>query len=204
MNLMFERASRQGKPLPSFAGTSSHEVRLTLEGTVRSPAFVRFMERLGEETLRSFATADFLALDCLRRERPLPEHLKVRLPGLIAVGAVESIGRGKGTRHLLSQRFYAALGTKGVYTRVRGLDRETNKALLERHLLGQGGAGSPLSELRHVLPSESENGIQRLLDELRSEGRVILRGQRRRARWVIAASKATARRPDGKDEPEHA
>jgi ATP-dependent DNA helicase RecG len=190
MNLMVENAIRQGKPLPSFAGTSTHEVRLTLEGMVRSPAFVRFMERLGEETLQSFSTYDFLALDCLHREQELPDYLKARLPGLITAGAVESIGRGKGIRYLLSQRLYAALGAKGVYTRKRGLDRETNKALLERHLRSQGAAGSPLSELRQVLPSESESGVQRLLDELRNEGRVALRGQKRWARWVIAASKA--------------
>ena len=194
MNLMFESAIRQGKPLPSFAGTSDHEVRLTLEGMVRSPAFVRFMERLGEETLRSFSTYDFLALDCLHQEQPLADHLKARIPGLIAAGAVESVGRGKGTRYLLSQRFYAALEAKGVYTRKRGLDRETNKALLEQHLRGQGEHGSPLSELRQVLPSESERGVQRLLDELREEGRIALHGQRRWARWVIAAAK-TQREP---------
>ena len=199
MNLMFERAIRQGKPLPSFSGTSAHEVRLTLDGTVRSPAFVRFMERLGEQKLRSFSTDDFLALDSLHREQPLTERLKARLAGLIVAGAVESIGRGKGTRYLLSQGLYAALGAKGVYTRKRGLDRETNKALLESHLRGQGEAGSPLAELRQVLPSESEGGIQRLLSELRSEGRATLRGKRRWARWTIPAAKAQDRNePDPK------
>jgi ATP-dependent DNA helicase RecG len=188
MNLMFERAIRQGKPLPSFSGTSAHEVRLTLEGTVKSPAFVRFIERLGDETLRSFSTDDFLALDSIEREQPLTERLKTRLVGLIVAGAVESIGRGKGTRYLLSRGLYAALGAKGVYTRKRGLDHETNKALLEAHLRGQGEAGSPLSELRQVLPSESEGAIQRLLNELRSEGRVVLRGQRRWARWTMPNS----------------
>jgi ATP-dependent DNA helicase RecG len=38
MNLMFETAIRQGKALPSFAGTAAHEVRLTLDGKVSSPA----------------------------------------------------------------------------------------------------------------------------------------------------------------------
>ena len=100
MNMMFESAIRQGKSLPSFAGTSDHEVRLTLHGTVASPAFVRFFERLGEEKLRSFSTYDFLVLDHLRREQGLPDHLKACLPGLIAAGAVESIGRGRGTRYI--------------------------------------------------------------------------------------------------------
>ncbi len=189
MNLIFESAIRQGKPLPSFAGTSAYEVRLTLEGMVKSTAFVRFMERLGEETLRSFSTYDFLTLDYLHREQPLPEHLKARIPGLIEAGAIESVGRGKGTRYLLSQRFYAAMGAKGVYTRKKGLDHGTNKALLEQHLRGQGNIGAPLAELRQVLPAESERAIQSLLLEMRDEGRVVLQGKRRWARWVIALSK---------------
>jgi ATP-dependent DNA helicase RecG len=189
MNLIFESAIRQGKPLPSFAGTSAHEVRLVLEGMVKSTAFVRFMERLGEETLKSFSTYDFLALDCLHREQSLSESLTARLPGLVEVGAVESIGRGKGTRYLLSRRFYAALGAKGVYTRKKGLDYETNKALLEKHLRSQGEAGAPLAELRQVLPAESESAIQRFLNELRDEGRILLKGNRRWARWFISTLK---------------
>lgn len=183
MNLIFESAIRQGKPLPSFSGTSLHEVCLILEGTVKSPAFVRFIERLGDQTLRSFSTYDFLTLDYLHREQALSDYLKARLPGLVEAGAVESVGRGKGTRYLLCQRLYSELGAKGVYTRKKGLDRETNKALLEKHLRSQGTEGSPLSELRQVLPSESERSVQRLLSELREEGRADLQGKRRWARW---------------------
>jgi len=162
-----------------------------MEGMVKSTAFVRFMERLGDETLRSFSTYDFLALDYLHREQPLPEHLKARLPSLIGVGAIESMGRGKGTSYLLSRRFYAALGAKGVYTRKKGLDHDTNKALLEKHLCSQGETGAPLAELRQVLPAESERAVQRLLDELRDEGKIALQGQRRWARWFIKPLKPT-------------
>ncbi|HRM00736.1 MAG TPA: ATP-binding protein [Acidovorax sp.] len=186
LNLMMESAVRQGKPLPSFAGTAAHEVRLTLEGGVRNPAFVRFMERLGEETLRSFSTMDYLALECLEQGKPLPIALKERLPGLVAAGAAEAIGRGKGTRYILSEALYASLGAKGTYTRQRGLDRETNKTLLLTHLVKQGGQGAPLAELRQVLPALPESAVRDLLRELRDEGKLALQGQRRWARWVIA------------------
>jgi len=176
MNLMFETAIRQGKPLPSFAGTAAHETRLTLEGGVESPAFVRYMERLGEKILGAFSTNDFLALDYIHREISLPEHLKARVPGLVAVGAIESIGRGRGSRYLLSQALYAAIGQRGVGTRKRGLDNETKKALLEKHLRNQGEAGAPLSELQQVLPADSRQAVQRLLNELRLEKRIELRG----------------------------
>ena len=183
MNLMFENAIRQGKSLPSFAGTSNHEVRITLEGLVKSPAFVRFLERLGEEKLRSFSTYDFLALDALHREQPLTEPLRLRLPGLVEAGAVESVGHGRGTRYLISQRLYAELGAKGVYTRKRGLDRETNKALLHKHIQDNREVGSKMEELKQVLPSHNRSQIQVLLRELVAETAVHAKGATRAARW---------------------
>jgi len=183
MNLMFESAIRQGKPLPSFAGTSAHEVRLTLHGTLASPAFVRFIERLGEERLKSFSTYDFLVLDFLGREEPLPEHLHQFLPGLIAAGAVESYGRGRGVRYMLARGLYAALGRKGTYTRRRGLDRETNKALLLRHIQESASIGARMEEFLQVLPALNRSQIQVLLRELRVAGKIRVDGVRRNARW---------------------
>jgi predicted HTH transcriptional regulator len=46
------------------------------------------------------------------------------------------------------------------------------------------------AELRQVLPTLSESAVQRLLDELRSEGRVDLTGSRRWARWRASKTKA--------------
>ena len=172
--------------MPSFDGTSEHQVSVILQGVVKSPAFVRFLERLGQETVKSFSTDDFLTLDAVHRDAPLIDRHRDRLPGLIQVGALETIGRGRGTRYLLSKRFYAALGQRAAYTRRRGLDRETNKALLLQHLSGQAEVGAALSELRQVLPSESEGAVQALLNELRQEGKVVLRGSRRWARWFAA------------------
>ena len=188
LNLMTESAVRQGKPLPSFAGTAAHEVRLTLEGGVRNPAFVRFMERLGNDRLSGFSTLDYLALERLEQGRPLSLDLQDRLPRLAEVGAVEVIGRGKNAKYILAAALYASLGSKGVYTRKRGLDHDTNKALLLKHLRDQNGEGAPLSELRQVLPSLPERGVQLLLDELRSEGLIRVHGQRRWARWHLTDS----------------
>ncbi len=187
VNLMFESAIRQGKALPGFAGTSAHDVRLTLDGAVASPAFVRFIERLGEEKLKSFTTYDFLALDYLRREKSMPEHLKACLPGLISAGAVESIGRGRGTRYILARGLYAALGGKGVYTRTKGLDRGTNKALLLKHIQDNAASGAQMEEFRQVLPALSRSQIQVLLRELRREGAIHSIGVTKAARWYPGA-----------------
>ena len=184
MNLMFERAIRQGKPLPDFTGTSGHEVRLCLNGLIGDPAFVRFMARLGEETLRGFSTHDFLVLDCLHRDLPLNDALRARLPRLVEMGAVESNGgRGKGARYLLARRLYEAMDAKGVYTRKKGLDRDTNKALLVRHIDRNKVAGARMAEFQQVLPSLSRSEIQVLVRELAADQAIHKQGVTRAARW---------------------
>ena len=190
MNLMFERTIRQGKEPPSFAGTAAHEVRLTLEGHLRHPAFVRFLERLSADTVNSFSTYDFMTLDDLHRDVPLPASLKDRLPGLIAAGAVEMVGRGKVARYLLSRALYGAVGAKGVHTRKKGMDHETKKALLMQHLKIQAAEGAPMAELRQVLPADSDDSVLRMLKKMQAAGLVTLRGQRRAARWFTAANAA--------------
>lgn len=110
------------------------------------------------------------------------------MPGLVAAGAVETLGRGKGTHYILSEALYAVLGAKGTHTRRKGLDHETNKALLLKHLARQGSEGAPLAELRQVLPALPASAVQALLAELRAEGRAALEGQRRWARWRMAGT----------------
>jgi ATP-dependent DNA helicase RecG len=184
MNLMFERAIMQSKPLPDFTGTAAHEVRLTLQGTVQNPAFVRFLEKVGQERLASFSTHDFLILDLLQRELPVPDALKPRLAHLKEHGIIESVGRGRGTRYLLSRRFHVETGQKGAYTRRRGLDRESNKALLLKHILDSGESGAPFGELQEVLPAMSRRQVQWMLSELNQEKRIRLRGSGRWSRWT--------------------
>ena len=187
MNLMFERAIMQSKPLPDFTGTAAHEVRLALPGTVGNPAFVRFLEKVGAERLASFSTSDFLALDLLQRELPVPEALKSRLAHLKEHGVVETVGRGRGTRYLLSRRFHAETGQKGVYTRKRGLDRESNKALLLKHIQDNAATGTKLDELCQVLPALSVFQVQTLVRDLKRRGFVLNQGVTNAARWFPAA-----------------
>lgn len=186
---MYRECIRQGKSLPDFSRTDAHFVWLTLHGEIQDPNFLRFLEKVGQERVATFTTQDFLVLDLVHREQSIPPDLRPQLAQLIEAGVVESVGRGRGTRYLLSRQFYQFIDRKGVYTRKRGLDRETNKALLLKHIVDNGPAGSPLSELRQVLPGLSESAIQRLLDELRVEKRIELRGKRRWARWFPVLAK---------------
>lgn len=185
-DFIYRECIRQSKPLPDFTRTSDTSVWVTLHGEIQDPEFLRFLESIGRERQASFTTEDFLVIDLLRREQPVPLAFTPRLGVLLEQGVIERMGRGRGVRHFLSRRFYRFLGKAGTYTRRRGLDRETNKTLLERHIKDSAPTGATLGELLQVLPSLSRNQVQTLLRELKRSGHVNVQGKTKAARWHVA------------------
>ena len=141
---------------------------------------MQFLEKIGRETLSSFTTKDFLLLDCLHKEKPVPQELADRIPRLAELGVIVRAGKGK---YVLSKRFYALVGKKGVYTRKKGLDRDTNKALLFKHIKGNEADGSRLQEMLQVLPSLTVDQVKTLLREMKKDEQIHVVGRTSNARW---------------------
>lgn len=136
--------------------------------------------QIGNERMESLATADFLVINALYHDMEVPEHLRSRLGYLAEMGIVEQISRG---RYVLARSLYSAVGQSGVHTRKVGLDRETNKELLLKHIRESGEAGAPFKELRQVLPSLTDRQIKLMLYELRDSGFIYSEGKTRAMRW---------------------
>ncbi len=183
INRMFEECIKESKPLPDFSGSDDYQVAVIFKGEVQNPNFLRFLEKVGKQKYSSFTTEDFMVLDLINREEKIPDHYKSRLPHLLEHGILEKVGRGRGIRYIIARGFYHFLGEKGTYTRKRGLDRETSKALLLKHIQDNRKEGSKLQELKQVLPAYSRNQIQSLLRTLERQGMVHHRGATRAALW---------------------
>ncbi len=185
VRLIFEECIREAKLPPDYSGVTEHGVTLTLWGEVLDDRFLRFLQQVEKETQSGFRTEDLIILDLVHRELPIPDAMKARVPELRATGVLETVGRGRGTRYILSRRFYDFAGARGAYTRRRGLDRETHKELLLKHLADRGTEGSALAELSQVLPELSQRQVQELLKALRDEGRAELNGHGAGAKWSL-------------------
>lgn len=152
---------------------------LTLHGKVEDPRFLTFLEKIGRERQVSFDATDFIILDLINRDQKLPDWARNRLPDLLKSGAIERIAR----KYILSKKFYEFVNKKGVYTRKRRLDRETNKQLLLKHIKDNAKTGSQFGELREVLPSLSRNQVQKLLAEMKKQLMITVVGKTSAARW---------------------
>ena len=182
MDLMYELCIRESKELPNFFGSDAYQVKLTLNGLILDKRLLTFIKRIGEERQELLSTDDFLVIYALFHDKPLTENLRLRLRRLVEIGIIEHTGRSK---YVLARGLYEAAGKSGVHTRLIGLDRETNKELLLKHIRTKGDKGAPLKELQQVLPGHSPRQIQLLLDELRSDGKVEPKGKGKGAAWHI-------------------
>jgi ATP-dependent DNA helicase RecG len=183
---MFKAALEEGKLPPDFGASTAENVSVVLSGVVQEEAFVAFLERMSAEKQWSFSVADLVVLDAVHRGLDIPDAVRGRLTTLLAMGAVERLDR---SRLVLSRSFYVLKGQAGEYTRRAGLDRETRKELLLKHIAGSGTDGAPFEELTQVLPQASRNELKVLLRELRGAGRAHTRGTTRAARWYIGGEK---------------
>jgi ATP-dependent DNA helicase RecG len=166
---------REAKPLPDFAGTDAYQVYLTLHGVVRDPNFLRFLEKVSRETQISFSVRDLLILDIIHNNQKMPEYLASRLPALLDAGIIEVSKRGRETQYIPAKKFYVLARKKGVYTRLIGLDREQNKALILRHLEHHGSG--TLEEFQQVLPALTQNQVRVLLQRLKETGDIVFEGR---------------------------
>jgi len=67
------------------------------------------------------------------------------------------------------------------YTRLKGLGRDANKALIEKHV--RENPGCKFWELRQVLPNLSKDQIKKIMQSLKGEGKIRVEGMKRAAAW---------------------
>jgi ATP-dependent DNA helicase RecG len=179
-DLMFREAIKSAKPAPSFEGSDSYTVHLTLNGQVRDAGLLGVLEKIQERVQTDIDLPDLRIVDAVYHNENVPSELVSRVGKLVEQGIVERAARG---RLVLARNLYAALGKRGVYTRRKGLTHEREKALLLQHIVENNAEGSPMRDLMEAMPALDRFAINALLDELRAEGKVHPRGQRRAARW---------------------
>lgn len=184
MNIIFETSIKEAKQLPDFTGTDNSFVSLTLNGLVIDKKMLSVINKIGNERLEGLSTSDFLTINALYYDRTLDVNMQGRLKHLTDIGIVEHIGRNK---YVLSRSLYGAAGKTGVHTRIVGLDRETNKELLLKHMRKNGEKGTPFKELQQVLPGHNRSQIQVLLRELRNENRVYCIGKTSASKWFAGS-----------------
>jgi ATP-dependent DNA helicase RecG len=183
MNRIFESCIRESKGFPDFNHSDAENFWITLHGQIQHEEFIRLLERIGSERLDSFTADDLLVIEAIYANRNIDDKLLENVNNLVEAGILEKTSKSKGFKFILARKFYESIGKQGVYTRKKGLDRDTQKALLLKHIVDNDSRGTPLEELRQILPNLSSRSVQTLVNALKRERKIYLEGKTKNARW---------------------
>jgi ATP-dependent DNA helicase RecG len=196
MNRIYESCIRESKDEPDFTHTDTDHFWITLRGAIRHPEFLRVLEKIGNELLVSFSTDDFVVIQAVFERRALSVRLAPIAERLHEEGVLEKVPSTKGHMWVLARKLYAAIGKKGEHTKRTGLDRDTHKALILKHIQTNEAEGSRLEEFRQILPFMDRGNVQVLLREMRDDGLIHHHGKTRAGRWYPGIHSADCRYSD--------
>lgn len=143
-----------------------------IHGDIKDIRFTEYVYRVAND-LQKLLNDEELSLLFELKDEPKKIESKT-LRKLKDIGIVEETSRG---RYMLAKKYYEYVGQKGTYTRRKGLDKETCKELIVKHITNNGRGD--MKEFLEVLPDIPRNTINSYLVELRNESRINLVGNPR-------------------------
>lgn len=181
MDIIFEVSIRQGKGLPDFSGTNDITVQVNISAKVKDAEFVKFLEKIINEKQVVFSFDEIYELEKLR-ERKVLSLLKHK-EKFLKIGVIEKVGKTSGTKYILSHQYYSYQERPGIYTRIKGFDRESKKELILEHIRREGRGRR--EDFLDVFPDFKSGDVANLLNELKTKGKIKHEGSRRAGYWVI-------------------
>lgn len=179
---IFELSIRQGKGLPNFVGTDGHTVQINIPAKVQDVEFVKFLEKVINEKQTVLSFDEIFELEKLR-ENKIMQDLRHK-EKFLKLGIIEKIGKTSGIKFILSHRYYFHEEKPGVYTRIKGFNRETKKKLILEHIRREGKGRR--EDFIDAFMDLKNSDISNLLYELKRDGKIIREGSKRTGYWVIA------------------
>ncbi|WP_313354164.1 RNA-binding domain-containing protein [Microbacterium sp.] len=197
INRVFEASLRAGRPEPDYTRSTSERVSVSVQLGGTDSDLVRFVVEHDDRAGRRFDLADLQVVRALKEDprlsaadiadviqRPLV-WTKSRLAMLLEEGLVEMRGDGRGRRYTLSAASYRRLASAAGYVRVRAFDVLQQRQMILNFVEANGSISrSEAADLSGATPEAA----RRMLLRMREEGALVLRGERRAARYYLPAN----------------
>ncbi len=178
---IFDKAIRDGKGMPDLSQSDSFVVRLSIPAQVKDKDFILYLERISNERQIHLSFEEIYELEKIRENKKIEkQEFKNKF---LQHGIIEPVGKGRGTKYILSRRYYEIIGQSGKHTRLRGLSRDQIKELILNHI--KEGKPCTVENLLVGFPECKPQDLSNILQELKRHGKIHFTGSRRRGMWRI-------------------
>jgi ATP-dependent DNA helicase RecG len=192
INRVFESQLAIGRPAPDYGRSTDAWVEARLRSGPADRELAGFVAESRQRGER-YSLQDLLVLHEVRQERRISsaqaaelfqvsqEEARAVLNELVERGLLEARGERKGRTYHLAAAVYRRLGQKAQYVRTRGFDDLQQEQMVLTFVDRHGSiTRADAAELCQLEPVQAS----RLLRRLRDEGKLLLSGARRAARYV--------------------
>ncbi len=180
---IFRKTIEESKPLPDYSKSDAYSVVLRLQSEIQDVQFLQFFDKIINEKQISFLIDDLLLLEQLRQGLQPSPQFQNNLHRLVENGVVEVYSRGRGTKYILTKKYYSYANQKGIYTRRRGLENVEKKELILKHLRNHQKGN--MAEFHQIFPNLTRYQIHTLLKSLKKEGQIKYIGPPKNGYWIL-------------------
>ena len=181
MDDIFKSTIEEGKGLPDLSKSDAFSVRLNIPAQVKDTKFILFLERVVKEKQIQLSFEEIYALEQVR-EKQVVNNTEYK-EKFLKLGIIEKVGRGRGTKYILSHRYYSHVGKVGVHTRITGIAREKQMELILKHL-GKNQKGF-MKDFQDIFTELKPMDISNRLRELRLAGKIVHEGPKKKGYWRL-------------------
>lgn len=191
INRVFESQLAIGRPAPDYGRSTGSWVQARLRSGPADRELAGFVAESRQQGER-YSLQDLLVLHEVRQERRITsaraaelfqvghDEARALLNGLVERGLLEARGETKGRTYHLAAAVYRSLGLPAQYVRTRGFDDLQQEQMVLTFVDKHGSINrGDVAELCQLGPTQAS----RLLRRLRDEGKLVLEGTRRGARY---------------------
>ena len=114
---------------------------------------------------------------------PKPEYKKK----FLELGIIEKVGRGRGSKYMLSHNYYESAKKAGIHTRITGLSREEKKSLILKHI--ERNKKGKFKDFSDAFQELKRSDMSNLLMELKKEEKIRHIGARKSGYWELSGNK---------------
>lgn len=172
---IFRQSIKDGKGLPDLNKTTKDMVRLSIPAQVKDKDFILYLERVTNEHQVLFSFEEIYELEKIREHQKI-EKLEFK-DKFIKLGIIEPIGKGRGTKYILSNRYYETIGQSGKHTRIKGFYRNQLKELILNHI--KDGKPSQRTDFMTGFSEYKPKDISNILQELKKEEKIVFIGNKK-------------------------
>lgn len=185
MDMIFDNTIREGKGLPDFVGTDNYSVFLNIPAEVKDENFILFLEKITNQKQIILSFEEIFELENIR-EKQEAQNLEFRKK-FLDLGLIENIGKGRGSKYILSRKYYEYEGKLWKHTQLVGASRDEKKLLILKHLKKVGKKGANSGDFFDIFTENiTAKEMDNILQELRRDGKISFVGANKRAgHWIL-------------------